>query len=254
MSETPVVIELENMWAAYGDHVVHKEINLRVPKGESLALVGGSGSGKTTLLRHMLGLERPMRGMVSLFGQELHAVPAQQASALRQRCGVLFQNGGLFSALSVFDNIALPLRELDCFDDDTIRDLVMLKLQMVEVEPWHAHKMPAELSGGLIKRIGLARALVLEPELLFLDEPTEGLDPDRSESLVTLIEDVRRELQLTMVMVSHDLDTLVALSDRVAVLADQHIVALGPFNEVVQLDHPFTCNFFAGRRGAARPM
>ncbi len=254
MSETSAVVELDNLWAAYGDHVIHQDISLRVARGESLALVGGSGSGKTTLLRHMLGLEKPMRGVVKLFGQSLHNIAPQEVTSLRQRCGVVFQEGALFSALSVFDNIALPLRELGYLEEDTIRDLVMLKLEMVQIESMHIHKMPDELSGGLIKRIGLARALALEPELLILDEPTEGLDPDRSEALMVLIENLRRELNLTIVMVSHDLDTLVALSDRVAVLADKRIVAVGPFNEVVQLDHPFTCNFFAGRRGAARPM
>jgi phospholipid/cholesterol/gamma-HCH transport system ATP-binding protein len=254
MSQTTAPVELENLWSVFGDQLVHQEISLSVGRGESLALVGGSGSGKTTLLRHMLGLEKPMRGTVRLFGQSLQDIEPQEVAALRKRCGVLFQEGGLFSALTVFDNIALPLRELGYLDEGTIRDLVMLKLEMVEIEAWHAHKIPAELSGGLIKRVGLARALVLEPELLFLDEPTAGLDPDRSESLVTLIENLRREANLTIVMVTQDLDTLVALSDRVAVLADQRIVALGPFNEVVHLDHPFTCNFFAGRRGAARPV
>lgn len=254
MSQTTAPVELENLWSVFGDQLVHQEISLSVGRGESLALVGGSGSGKTTLLRHMLGLEKPMRGTVRLFGQSLQDIEPQEVAALRKRCGVLFQEGGLFSALTVFDNIALPLRELGYLDEGTIRDLVMLKLEMVEIEAWHAHKIPAELSGGLIKRVGLARALVLEPELLFLDEPTAGLDPDRSESLVTLIENLRREANLTIVMVTQDLDTLVALSDRVAVLADRRIVALGPFNEVVHLDHPFTCNFFAGRRGAARPV
>lgn len=254
MSDNGAPVELENLWSVFGDQLVHQDISLRVGRGESLALVGGSGSGKTTLLRHMLGLEKPMRGSVRLFGQVLKEIEPAEAAALRRRCGVLFQEGGLFSALTVFDNIALPLRELGYLDEDTIRDLVMLKLEMVQIEPWHADKIPAELSGGLVKRVGLARALVLEPELLFLDEPTAGLDPDRSESLVALIENLRRESNLTIVMVTQDLDTLVALSDRVAVLADRHIVALGPFNEVVHLDHPFTCNFFAGRRGAARPM
>lgn len=254
MSQAVAPVELENLWSGFGDHLVHQDITLSVGRGESLALVGGSGSGKTTLLRHMLGLEKPMHGAARLFGQSLQDIEPQEVAALRRRCGVLFQEGGLFSALTVFDNIALPLRELGYLDEGTIRDLVMLKLEMVEIEPRHAHKMPAELSGGLIKRAGLARALALEPELLFLDEPTAGLDPDRCESLVALIENLRREANLTIVMVTHDLDTLVALSDRVAVLADRHIVALGPFNEVVHLDHPFTCNFFAGRRGAARPM
>jgi phospholipid/cholesterol/gamma-HCH transport system ATP-binding protein len=162
---------------------------------------------------------------------------------------VLFQNGALFSALSVFDNVALPLRELRALDEDLVHDLVMAKLGMVGIERHHAPKMPAQLSGGMIKRIGLARALALDPELVFLDEPTAGLDPDRSESFVRLIQDLRRELHLTVVMVTHDLDTLVAAADRVAVLCEQHLLAVGPIREIAMLDHPFVYNFFRGERG-----
>ncbi len=168
---------------------------------------------------------------------------------MRNRCGVLFQKGALFSALSVYDNIALPMRELRTLDESMVRDLVMLKLKMVDIDTKHVSKMPAELSGGMIKRIALARAMALDPELLFLDEPTAGLDPELSEGFVELIQTMRKELPLTIVMATHDLDTLVALSDRVAVLADQHVVALGSLPEVVGADHPFIKNFFRGERG-----
>ena len=151
--------------------------------------------------------------------------------------------------LTVFDNIAVPLRELGTVDEDLIRQLVLFKLEMVGIEAGHAGKMPSDLSGGMVKRVALARALALEPELLFLDEPTAGLDPDRSESFVHLIEDLRRELELTVVMVTHDLDTLISLSNRVAVLCDQRIVAIGPLSEVVMNSHRFICNFFQGERG-----
>jgi phospholipid/cholesterol/gamma-HCH transport system ATP-binding protein len=243
------IIEIRGLWTQFGDFVVHRSIDLDVRYGEILSLVGGSGSGKTTMLRQMLGLERPTRGEVRVFGTSLHGSDAVALQRLRNRWGVLFQEGALFSALSVYDNLALPLRELRTVDEEMIHDLVMVKLEMVGIEPRHATKMPADLSGGMIKRIALARALALEPELIFLDEPTAGLDPDRSESFVSLIQELHRELNLTVVMVTHDLDTLVALSDRVAVLCDQKVEIIGTLDEVVANQHPFIRNFFMGERG-----
>lgn len=243
------LIEVNKLWTKFGDLVVHRDINLTVDRGEVLSLVGGSGSGKTTLLRQMMGLETPTAGEVKVFGVSLQHSDADEIQRLRNRWGVLFQQGALFSALSVFDNVALPLRELGTVDEELIRELVLLKLGMVGIERNHLTKMPAELSGGMVKRVALARALALEPELLFLDEPTAGLDPDRSESFVHLIEELRRELELTVVMVTHDLDTLIALSSRLAVLCDQRIVALGTLAEVVTNSHRFICNFFQGERG-----
>ena len=246
---TECIIEIKNLWTQFGTQVVHRDLNLCVHRGEVLSLVGGSGSGKTTLLRQMLGLEKPARGEVLVFGHRLHNGDAEELRRLRSRWGMLFQQGALFSALTVFDNIALPLREMKVLDEELIRDLVMMKLNMVGIEQHHGTKMPSELSGGMIKRIALARALSLEPELLFLDEPTAGLDPDRSESFVTLIAELRRELGLTVVMVTHDLDTLVSLSDRVAVLCDQHVIAIGSVREIAGYSHKFIGNFFQGERG-----
>jgi phospholipid/cholesterol/gamma-HCH transport system ATP-binding protein len=243
------IIEVRGLWTRFGRQVVHRGLDLTVYRGEIIALVGGSGSGKTVLLRQMLGLETPARGEVRVFGRNLHEGDHEELRELRSRWGVLFQEGALFSALSVFDNVALPLRELRTVDEGMIRDLVLMKLCMVSIEPRHADKMPSELSGGMVKRVGLARALALEPELLFLDEPTAGLDPDRSESFVQLLQGLHRELDLTVVMITHDLETLAALSDRVAVLADQKLVAACSVPEVLSMDHPFIRNFFQGERG-----
>ena len=243
------VVEVEDLYTRFGSHVVHEDISLSVKRGEVLGLVGSSGSGKTVLLRQMLGLEMPSQGSVRIFGQSVHKSDRSELQRIRNRCGVLFQKGALFSALSVFDNIALPMRELHTLNEPMVRDLVMLKLEMVEIDSQHANKMPAELSGGMIKRIALARAMALDPELLFLDEPTSGLDPILSEGFVNLIQTLRRELTLTIVMATHDLDTLAALSDRVAVLADQRLLALGSLQEVMSTKHPFISKFFLGDRG-----
>jgi len=243
------VIHIRDLATRFGETWIHRNLNLDITAGEMVALVGGSGSGKTTLLRQMIGLLLPTQGEIRMFDEPLFGGGVQRERTLRRRFGVLFQHGALFSAFNVFDNIAFPLRELKCFDDETIRDLVMLKLEMVELLPRHALLMPAELSGGMVKRVALARALALEPELLLLDEPTAGLDPDRSDSFVRLTRVLGEELGLTVVLVTHDLDTLAALATRVAVLAEQHILAYGTIDEIMRLEHPFTRNFFHSERG-----
>ncbi len=251
MTNKSCIIEIDGLWAQYGDTVVLEDVSLCVQHGEVLALVGGSGSGKTTLLRHILGLETASRGRVKMFGVSLREGDPQARRGVRNRWGVLFQGGALYSALTVFDNIALPLRELHVLDETSIRTLVRLKLDMVQIEFKHAGKMPAELSGGMVKRVALARAMALEPELLLLDEPTAGLDPELSDSFVKLIGDLRKELSFTVVMVTHDIDTLFALGDRIAVLAERRLIATGPLKTVMQFDHPFIRKFFAGRMAVA---
>jgi phospholipid/cholesterol/gamma-HCH transport system ATP-binding protein len=243
------VIQVNGLWTVFGDLVVHRDLDLSVMRGEVVSLVGGSGSGKTTLLRQILGLERPHRGSIQIFGVPLHSCQADLFKKIRKRWGVLFQHGALYSALNVFDNIALPLRELHAFDENFIRDIVMLKLDAVGIEPRHSSTMPSDLSGGMIKRVALARALVLEPELVFLDEPTAGLDPDRSDAFVKLIRDLHRKVNFTVVMATHDLDTLISVSDRIAVLADQRVLICGKLSEVVRYEHPFIRDFFLGERG-----
>jgi len=248
MSES--VISVRDLYTRFGEVWVHQGLNFEVAAGELVALVGGSGSGKTTLLRQMIGLLTPTRGEIRIFGEPLFGGGVARERALRRRFGVLFQHGALFSAFSVFDNIAFPLRELKRFDEGTIHDLVMLKLEMVELLPRHGDLMPAELSGGMVKRVALARALALEPELLLLDEPTSGLDPDRSDAFVRLTRTLGRELGLTVLLVTHDLDTLAALATRVAVLAEHRILAYDSIDKVIRVDHPFIRNFFLSERSS----
>ncbi|MDK6080161.1 ABC transporter ATP-binding protein [Massilia varians] len=245
----PPVVEIRNLWTRFGRTVVHQDLNLDIYAGEILTIVGGSGTGKTVLLRQMLGLERPSEGCVKVFGEDISQAEPEQLQHMRNHWGMLFQQGALYSALSVFDNIAFPMRELRSLPEDVIRDAVLLKMDMVGLGPEHANKMPSDLSGGMVKRAALARALALEPRLLFLDEPTAGLDPDLSDAFVSLIQTLHSELKLTVVMVTHDLDTLFALSSRIAVLAEKHVLAVGPACDVLRVQHPFIKHFFLGPRG-----
>jgi phospholipid/cholesterol/gamma-HCH transport system ATP-binding protein len=239
------VIEVEDLWTRAGGHTIHEGLSLCVRRGELLSVIGGSGAGKTVLLRHLLGLQHPARGRVRVFGQDLQAADRAALDAVRRRWGVLFQGGALFSALDVHENVALPLRELRALDEDVISDLVRLKLELVGLSPADARKRPAELSGGMVKRAALARALALDPELLLVDEPTSGLDPVSAAGFQELVRKLRARLRLTVVMVTHDVDTLAALSDRVAVLAEGRIVALGSLDEVRRASHPFVQQYFA---------
>jgi phospholipid/cholesterol/gamma-HCH transport system ATP-binding protein len=209
-------------------------------------LVGGSGTGKTVLLRHILGLTRPTRGNVTVLGQRASALVGEGASS---RVGMLFQHGALFSAFSVLHNIAFALRELGTLPADVVHDAALVKLRMTGLDPAHAGRMPADLSGGMTKRAALARALIMDPPLLLLDEPTAGLDPNSSDEFCALLRELHAALGLTVVMVTHDLDTLFALSTRVAVLADKRVIVEGTPQEVVRFPHPFIDQFFLGERG-----
>lgn len=243
-----VICDIQNVCTEFDDNIVHHNLNLKVKRGDILALVGRSGCGKTTLLRHIIGLTKPQSGKVLLFGENLHAMERVAQRRLMNRFGVLFQQGALFSALSVFENVAFPLRELKQFDESVIYQLVMHKLTLVELEPRYADLLPAEISGGMVKRVGLARALALEPELLVLDEPTAGLDPDRSHNFIDLVKQLKKSLGLTVLFVTHDMDTLASLAERVAVLEDKHIIADCSLQELARIDHPFVINFFQSIR------
>jgi phospholipid/cholesterol/gamma-HCH transport system ATP-binding protein len=223
--EKRCMIEVKGLWTRFGDHIVHRDVNLAVERGEVLSLVGGSGSGKTTLLRQMMGLEMPDRGEVKVFGVSLQNSDADEIQRIRNRWGVLFQQGALFSALSVYDNVALPLRELGTVDEDLTRELVLLKLGMVGIEPEHASKMPSDLSGGMVKRVALARALALEPELLFLDEPTAGLDPQSRLALWEIMQELHAIGQ-TIMLTTHYMEEADQLCDRVAIMDHGRILAL----------------------------
>ena len=247
---TAPMVEIRKLWSVFTTpekrFVVHKDLDLTVLQGEVLSIVGGSGTGKTVLLRQILGLEQPAQGEIRVQGQPLEALSREGAAS---RIGMLFQHGALFSAFSVLENIAFPLRELRTLPSALVREAAMVKLQMVGLKPSDADKMPSELSGGMIKRAALARALVMDPPLLLLDEPTAGLDPDSSDAFVNLLRSLHRDLALTVIMVTHDLDTLFELSTRIAVLADQKVIVTGTAKEVIAFPHPFVHDFFLGERG-----
>jgi phospholipid/cholesterol/gamma-HCH transport system ATP-binding protein len=248
-SQPETIIKVQNLRTQFGRTLIHHHLNLEIYRGEILSIVGGSGAGKTVLLRQMLRLEKPSQGKVMIFDVDIHQATSEQMAYFRSRSGMLFQHGALYSALSVFDNVAQPMRELRVLPEKLIHDAVYLKLSMAGIAPEHAQKMPAALSGGMIKRVALARALALEPDILFLDEPTAGLDPNSSESFVKLIQSLHQELGFTVVMVTHDLDSLFALSSRIAVLADKQVITVGPALKVIRHPHPFIQEFFLGARG-----
>jgi phospholipid/cholesterol/gamma-HCH transport system ATP-binding protein len=249
-AEGGYAIEIEGLVNTIGPGVIlHKDLEFKVRRDEVMSLVGGSGSGKTQLLRVILGLKRPAAGVVRVFGVSWEDSSAKKVRDARRNMGMLFQGGALYSALSVYDNIAFPLRERGGLAEEEIRGIVHAKLAQVELEPSHGKLLPANLSGGMVKRVSLARALALSPDLLILDEPTAGLDPDRSEGFVRLIKRVREEHRFAVLLVTHDLDTLFELSERVAVLADQHIIACDTLDAVRGVDHRFVQNFFGGERG-----
>jgi phospholipid/cholesterol/gamma-HCH transport system ATP-binding protein len=251
---TDVMIEMRKVCTQFGEHVVHAGIDLDIRRAEIFAVIGGSGSGKSTLLREMILLHKPNSGSIRVLGVDLAKPGTAEALSLRQRWGVMFQNGGLFGSLTVLENIGLPLREHTQLDDALINDIAAWKLDMAGLKPEVGAQYPSELSGGMLKRASLARALALDPELLFLDEPTAGLDPDSAAGVDELVLKLRDLFGLTIVMITHDLDLLWQVADRVAVLADGTVQGIGSMDELSRMDQPAVRLFFDGQRGrAARP-
>jgi phospholipid/cholesterol/gamma-HCH transport system ATP-binding protein len=246
------VIEMRGIETRFGEKVVHRGVDLTVFRGEIYGLLGGSGSGKTTLLREMIMLLRPTAGKVNVLGHDLLAISDAEAQKLRSRWGVLFQFGALFTSLTVAENIAVWLREYTKLSQETIEAIVVSKLRMVGLDPDVGRLYPAQLSGGMVKRAGLARALVSDPELLFLDEPTSGLDPVSAEAFDELVTELRNLLGLTVVMVTHDIDTIFGVVDRMAVLGEGKVAAEGTLEEILHSDHPFIRRFFGGERAKVR--
>jgi len=249
--ENDRVIEISGLSTRFGEHLVHADLNLEVGRGEIFALIGGSGSGKSTLLREMILLRQPSAGTIRVLGIDLHDIRDEDALALRQRWGVMFQHGGLFGSLTVTENIGLPLREYTGLDDRLIDEIAAWKLDMTGLAPGVGAQYPSELSGGMMKRASLARALALDPELLFLDEPTAGLDPESAGEVDQLVRKLRDQFGLTIVMITHDLDLLWQLADRVAVLAEGKVRGVGSMSELADQDDPAIQKFFAGPRGRA---
>lgn len=249
MDDAPI-IRVRGLVTRFGTHTIHDGIDLDVRPGEIMAVVGGSGTGKSVLLRSMIGLKRPEGGTVEIFGTDLWAADPPTRRAIGARWGVLFQGGALFSSLTVAQNIRVPFKEHTSLPAKLVGDLIRVKISMVGLPQDAGAKYPSELSGGMIKRAGLARALALDPEILFLDEPTAGLDPIAAAGFDSLIRDMQRALNLTVVLVTHDLDTLAAIADRIAVLVDRRII-VGTMESLRASSHPWVQNYFHGPRGRA---
>jgi phospholipid/cholesterol/gamma-HCH transport system ATP-binding protein len=244
------IIEVTGLVTRFGRQTIHENLSLSVRRGEVLGVVGGSGTGKSVLMRTIIGLNKPRAGQIKIFGVDVGRLSQAGWRKLQRRWGVLFQDGALFSSLTVAENVEVPLREHTHLQAAARRDLVALKLALVGLSADAAHKYPSEISGGMRKRAGLARALALDAEVLFLDEPTAGLDPISANRFDELIKTLQASLNLTVVLVTHDLDTLLGICDRVAALVDKRVL-VGTVEELMQVDDPWLKDYFLGPRGRA---
>ena len=251
VSEPDSIIRVRDLRNQFGSQIIHDGLDLNVRRGEVLGVVGGSGTGKSVLLRTIVGLNRPAAGRIEVFGQNLADLSESDRSQLEKRWGVLFQDGALFSSLSVAENIEVPLREHTDLPPELIDEIAALKISMTGLPVEAGPKYPSELSGGMRKRAGLARALALDPEILFLDEPTAGLDPIGAAAFDELIKQLQQALGLTVFMVTHDLDSLHAICDRIAVLAEKRVMVIGTMEEMLRHSHPWIREYFHGPRARA---
>ena len=246
------IIQVRGLKNAFGKQAVHEGLDLEVRRGEILGVVGGSGTGKSVLMRSIIGLQTPVEGEVTVFDEPMIGRPEEEAKHVRRRWGILFQGGALFSTLTVAENVQVPIREyFPHLDENLMDEIAAYKIVMSGLPADAGAKFPSELSGGMRKRAGIARARALDPELLFLDEPTAGLDPIGAAAFDELINELRDALGLTVFLITHDLDTLYAICDRVAVLADKKVVAIGTIPELLALDHAWIQEYFRGPRGRA---
>lgn len=250
-SQKETIIEVRGLRNQFGAQVVHENLNLDVYRGEILGVVGGSGSGKSVLLRSIIGLNRPAAGSVKLLGEEVTTMSDRRRSEIERRCGVLFQNGALFSSLTVAENVMVPLREHHDLPQALMERLAALKIALAGLPAEAGVKYPSELSGGMVKRAALARSLALDPEILFLDEPTAGLDPIGAAAFDQLILTLRESLNLTVFLITHDLDTLYTICDRVAVIAQKRVLIADTLDKVEKFEEPWVHDYFQGPRGRA---
>jgi phospholipid/cholesterol/gamma-HCH transport system ATP-binding protein len=249
--DAEIAIKVRGLTNRFGQNTVHEDLDLDVRKGEVLGVIGGSGTGKSVLLRSIVGLNTPVKADIEVFGRKLSGLKREQRVEIERRWGVMFQDGALFSNLSVRENVMAPMREHVKISTGLMEDLADLKLRLAGLEPSAGDKKPSDLSGGMRKRAALARAIALDPDLLFLDEPTAGLDPISAARFDELIRSLSQTLGLTVFLVTHDLDTLIATCDRVAVLNSGKVIAIGPLDEVRRNPNPWIQEYFSGQRGRA---
>lgn len=253
MSAGEIAIRVRGLKTAFGSHVVHEQLDLDVHTGEVLGVIGGSGTGKSVLLRAIVGLKEAAEGSIEIFGRDITRMSPRERDEMERQWGLMFQDGALFSNLTVRENVLVPLKEHTALPREMAHTIADMKIRLAGLGGSAADKYPSDLSGGMRKRAALARALALDPPLLFLDEPTAGLDPITAGNFDSLIRELQQSLGLTVFLVTHDLDTLAATCDRIAVIADRHVITTGTIAELRRFDHPWVDAYFNGPRGRAVP-